>query len=300
MKNNPSTAHHYIPVFYLENFTNNNGEFYIYNVKQKKFKKNGKLFTPQSHFFKKKGNSFEEVQVPSDFLEKEFYAPLDGDVANIFRKIKDSKDQFKYGLTDMEIVHLEYFFGCLYWRNPAVDEVVKYLVETKSLMELGLRTKMESEQLKKFEMALKTHPDFYKIIKSVLPRSLFGNYKKALDMKYQILDYSCGLPSLLGDNPVVLKQKGHNNYVEDMLVPITNEMIFSRNRNEIKFIDTTVKILIDTMLLKQANEYVCVTDKIYIEQLEDCYSGLTDLDNLRQLLFHGLEKDHSEVNIITN
>ncbi len=48
MKNNPSKDHHYIPVFYLENFVNEEGKFFIYKVKDRRFKMNGQPFTPKS------------------------------------------------------------------------------------------------------------------------------------------------------------------------------------------------------------------------------------------------------------
>ena len=300
MKNNPSKAHHYIPVFYLENFVNSDGEFFIYKVKDGRFKMNGKPFTPKSHFFKEKGNTFEMPEMSGmseDFLETKFYSPLDSDVAKIFQKILNSRGEPKYGLEDKEIPHLEYFFSHLYWRNPSSDQHVKELLEKKSLKELGIVAKGESSVVEKFEAKLKSHPDFYKFMKSMLPGSLFGNYKLALDHKFLILEYPFNLPGILGDNPVILKQWSHNNYVEDMLVPIAKDLVFSRNRKEVKFIDANVKVLIDMMLLKQANEFVCVTDKNYIEQLEDTYNDvkIADLENLRQLLFHGLEKDHGQI-----
>lgn len=293
MKNNPSKAHHFIPVFYLENFTNNNGQFYIYKVKERKFKKNGSLFSPKSHFFKEKGNTFEEIKVEPDHLEAKFYAPLDNEVAVIFNRIKSSYSQDKYGITDSEIMALEYFFGDLYWRNPSSDEHVKRLIESRSLKELGIVANGNIEKFKEFELYIKSHPDFYKIVKGILPGSLFSNIDDGINRNYLILNYPKFLPGLLGDNPVILKQKGHNNYVEDMIVPLTKELVFSRNKKVVKFLNINVKVLIDMMLLKQANEYVCVTDKNYIEQLEDIYSEIyNNMEELRQVLFHGLEKGH--------
>lgn len=293
MKNKPSKTHHYIPVFYLENFANDQGQFFIYKVKERKFKRNGQPFTPKSHFFKEKGNTFELPELSTDFLETQIYSPLDGDVAKIFKKIKSSVGLPKYGLTDIEIPHLEYFFGHLYWRNPSRDMAVQQFVESKSIEELGFVVKGNVEAVEKF----KRQPDFYKVMKGILPDLLFNNYKLALDKKYLLLEYPSGLPGLMGDNPVILKQRSVFNYIEDILVPITKEIVFSRNSKEVKYIDIHVKILIDMMLLKQANEYVCVTDKTYIDQLEETYNEVVTggLENLRQLLFHGLEKDHGKV-----
>ena len=295
MKNNPSTVHHFIPVFYLENFVNGNGQFYIYKIKERRFKKNGALFSPKSHFFKEHGNTFNEVKIEKDFLESKFYSPLDSDVAEIFSKIKNGHTQPKYGITNLEVVHLEYFFGHLYWRNPATDKHVKEFIASRSLKEMGIVPKDKSKNIDDFEFYIKSHPDYYKIVKGMLPGSLFHNMNTGADRQYKILNYPIGLPGLLGDNPVILKQRAHNNYIEDMIVPLTKQLVYSRNEKNIMFIDTNVKVLIDMMLLKQANEYVCVTDKIYVEQLEDLFNEIyKDTDELKQVLFHGLEKDYGQ------
>lgn len=296
MKNNPSKVHHYIPVFFLENFVNSEGKFYIYKVKERKFKQNGKLFSPKSHFFKEKGNTFEMPKisdVPSDFLETKLYSPLDSDVSKILDKLLNSRGQPKYGLKNIDIPHLDYFFSHLYWRNPSSDEHVKRLLENKSFKELGILSNADTD---KFEAKLKSHPDFYKFLKVLLPDKLFSNYKLREDIKFRILEYPFNLPGILGDNPIILKQQSHNNYLEDMLVPISKDLVFSRNKKEIKFIDLNVKVLIDMMILKQASEFVCVTDKSYIQQLEDTYNNVIKggLEELRQLLFYSLEKDHEK------
>ncbi len=44
-----SQKHHYLPEFYLKGFTNEAGQFSIYDYEQKRIKKN--LFYPSTHFF---------------------------------------------------------------------------------------------------------------------------------------------------------------------------------------------------------------------------------------------------------
>ena len=47
VEQNISSRHHYIPQFYLRGFTNESGNFKIYDVQQKRFIKNGKDFYPK-------------------------------------------------------------------------------------------------------------------------------------------------------------------------------------------------------------------------------------------------------------
>lgn len=45
-----SQKHHFLPVFYLKGFANENEQFKIFNVKTKRFKQKGNFFSPSSHF----------------------------------------------------------------------------------------------------------------------------------------------------------------------------------------------------------------------------------------------------------
>ena len=52
-----SHEHHFLPIFYLEGFTNDENKFYIYLKDQNRFKKNKKLFSPASHFWIRDDNT---------------------------------------------------------------------------------------------------------------------------------------------------------------------------------------------------------------------------------------------------
>jgi len=57
-----SWRHHYLPVFYLKGFTNENKKFLIFDKEQNRFIKNGKEFSPSSYFFKKDANTFLKME----------------------------------------------------------------------------------------------------------------------------------------------------------------------------------------------------------------------------------------------
>ncbi|MEO9003948.1 MAG: DUF4238 domain-containing protein [Ginsengibacter sp.] len=82
-----SWRHHYIPEFYLKGFANENNQFAIYSTRDNKFKQDGKLFSPESHFFKKQDNTIDDLKKSlTDLLEKH-YAELDSKFAPIFNKL---------------------------------------------------------------------------------------------------------------------------------------------------------------------------------------------------------------------
>src|SRR5688572_22749913 len=103
-----SKRHHFIPVFYLKNFTNEDGLFYIYDIKNDKFKNNGEGFAPKTHFFEWEGNTVFYEPEPSDFLENGF-TNWDNNVANIYNKIVSFENDFAYHLKGEEWTMLQYF-----------------------------------------------------------------------------------------------------------------------------------------------------------------------------------------------
>ena len=92
--NETSWRHHYIPEFYLDGFTSEKGKFKIYDVKAKRFKKNGQDYWPRSHFFEKNGNSWMSENYISDKQEIK-YSIIENRVAEIFQKINNSNVQNK-------------------------------------------------------------------------------------------------------------------------------------------------------------------------------------------------------------
>src|ERR1700733_15451019 len=107
--------HHFIPVFYLKNFTDKQGLFYIYDVVNRSLKENGRKFAPSTHFYEHDLNTVTSGQTSSIFIENK-YGKLDSQIGEIVAKIKRGDAMT---LTPYEWTYLQYFVNVLYWRNPA-------------------------------------------------------------------------------------------------------------------------------------------------------------------------------------
>lgn len=290
------SKHHYIPEFYLNNFTDDAGQFFIYLVNEKRFKKNGRPFAPSSHFFVPNGNTVESLSDRKVFIESD-YAKLDSNIAKVIYKIKTTSNEAKFGLTNDEIVLLNYFFAQLYWRNPKQDALAKDLIRKNPLNALGLTVVDEegnethNAQVNNFFM---NNPDIFKLVKYSMPLNMFKNAMGS-DKLFHIIPFPTGnLPCLLGDNPIIFRNStDHNTYVEDIVVPITKDLIFIRAQRLSKFLNSTTKVLIDLLQLRQASQFVCCTNKSYIDQLQDLYDSKIKTDEiLRQMIFYDLaDKD---------
>lgn len=267
-----SWRHHYIPQFFLTNFTNAENKFHIYLVKEKRYKANGKLFSPESHFFEEDGNTLFHEGGSTDFIETDVYKRIDNDVARLFHKINNSKED-RYGLSEVDMPMLQFFVAHLYWRNPMNDEFVKRLLKTKKLSGLGLKIKdnetnetlLDSE----FERKMVANPSMYKMIKSWLPIALYQNIFNN-DSPLTILKFNPGgAPSLISDNPLILRNpEKFDVYRDDFILPISRDKILIRTKRLKKQYQNRARVSIDHLLIKQANNFIATTDLKYIPLLQ--------------------------------
>lgn len=130
--------HHFIPVFYLKYFTNDDGSFYVYDVKRGEFKGKGKKFFPNSHFYEVHANTTTIGSAPSDYIERN-YTKHDTEISDIFKKIDAEKDAENISLTPEEWTYLQYYVSILYWRIPAnMEDVDERIMKAKVLKDLGI------------------------------------------------------------------------------------------------------------------------------------------------------------------
>jgi len=119
-----AAKHHYLPQFYLKGFTNENGQFMIYLLKEGVFKKDGKFFSPASHFFLPDDNIVTIEGVEDDFLEKN-YSRVETMVAKVFEKIKAVDSNFD--MTETDIPLLQYFVAELFGTYHHIAGLLKKL-----------------------------------------------------------------------------------------------------------------------------------------------------------------------------
>ncbi len=286
-----SWRHHFIPKFYLKNFTNQLNMFYIYLVKEERYKGNGRLFSPESHFFEEDGNTIFTDNGTTDYLETDFYKKLDNDFGKLFHKIKTSTEK-RYGLTEDDMPMVQFFVAHLFWRNPMNDEFVKALLKRKGLNGLGIKIKStETNEViynSEIEKNLIANETTYKIIKywlpSVLFQNLFGN-----DDPLTILRFNPGnKPALVSDNPLILRNpKNFDVYRDEFILPLSNDKILIRTKKVKAQYQNTTRVLIDHLLVRQANNFISSTDLTYIPLLKTLNKNST-IEELRKEIFNNL------------
>lgn len=282
-----SKKHHYIPRFYLRNFTNDEGKFHIYLVKEKRYIQNGKLFSPETHFFEKHGNTtvFNET---TDFLETDFYSPLDNDIAKLFNKINSSTEE-RYGLTEADMPNLQFFVAHLFWRNPSNDLLVKEIIRKNGLSGLGIiiKNKTGNQTLinSKIESDIIANESTYKVIKFWLPIILFKNLI-GNNSPITILSFDPGnKPALICDNPLILRNpQNFDVYKDDFILPLGNDKILIRTKKLKPKYENIARVTIDHLLIKQSNNFIATTDLKYIPML-NAIKTENSVEELRQKVF---------------
>ena len=285
--NSISWRHHYIPQFYLNGFTAKNGKFKIYDVTKKKFVKNGKEFSPESYFFEKDANTLISSLSKDDSNEKK-YSKIDNRIAEIFQRINNSTVQENFNINEDDIAQLQYFVSVMYWRIPANYDEIKNIIHRKELKKLGLILKKTNESqiaAEVMERKIKEDENFFKMMKYWFPIISYPELFKC-KTPLHIMPFIEGFPSICGDNPVISKNPEYFQvYKDDFIISINNSKVFIRGEKLKKF-NGVVKILIDTLIYKQAKKYVCCTNESYITHLDNSYEKhFKNLNELRNLIF---------------
>jgi uncharacterized protein DUF4238 len=266
---------HFVPVFYLQNFTFNNGFFYIYDVKNNRFKRRGQEFAPKSHFYQHDLNTVTHLNNVSYFIETSF-TKHDTDIGQLFQKIKHGKPT---ELTPQEWTYLQYFTSIMYWRNPATTpRLQRMIAEAKNLSPFGMSLKdkvswrrMSDEQ----EREMMQNPEFIKFLRLAMPGNTYPEiFTKKIEDSATVITFSDGLPKLVSDNPVILfGDDDQPLHTRPLIFPLTPTKVLVRHDKKDLVLPNYVRVLIDMLLLAQATSYVSCTDYRYPSLLMDSFNS---------------------------
>jgi hypothetical protein len=199
-----SQKHHFLPVFYLKGFTNENEQFKIFNIKTKNFKQKGKLFSPASHFYILKDNTFTTDFGESDFMEK-LYEKVDSSFAKILQAINTNSYENRFGVSEKDMPYINNFVSQIYWRSPFNKNIIQDYIKKYKLKQLGLKIVDEdgnhNEELsEKFKNEPESHKA-YKLYNSLLDSIRGFNCRT----QYHIFARPPKLPSICSDFPIIFR-----------------------------------------------------------------------------------------------
>jgi len=283
-----SKKHHYLPIHYLEGFTDSNNSFFVYD------KKADKIFStsPNGAFFE---NNLNTVSLPdgveSDFLE-DLYTEFENTSWGTLNKIR--KSTYKSTIELMDKMHLFSFLLFLYWRLPCNIEFVEKLsekafVENNEFDYLKLKSKNGEMVPKEIADTIKNSTAFKKSFKQIIP---FVPFYKDKDWAKRVEQwrflYTGDNKSwyIVGDNPFIIKEGNEQDFVHclnEFVCPISGNILL------ISSIEPTKSVLppgfaidYNTAIIERAQRFIACQDKGFLETLLNYYKfhvqhGKTDI-----------------------
>lgn len=296
-----SWRHHYLPVFYLKGFTNENDKFLIFDKEKNSFVKNGKEFSPNSYFFEKEANSFIKDGEKDDFLETKFYSKLDDKVAKLFNLIQSSNTQNKFSVTEEDMPLLQHFVNLMYWRLPHRREKLEAYLQKEDLKGFGLFVKNKEgksdNQTFIIEERIKNDKEFKKSLGFLM--SMVETVKMIqCNTSLTIQPFIEGLPHVCSDNPVIFQNEENPNvHIDDFIFPLSGKLSFIRGEKASEF-SLLFKLMVDTLIYKQAVRFVSFTDEKYFHSLNEFYDKFfSNTSELRDKIFEYLKKNDPQHNL---
>jgi hypothetical protein len=281
------SKHHYLPQFYLKGFTDDDGRFLIYLVREGRFKQGGKLFTPASHFFLPDDNFAPTDGWADDYLEA-IYSANESRYARILEKII-AVDQ-GFGLDDQDVIWLNYFAGELFWRVPSQRNVINSATSLEQLNQLGVavidRKTMKQVAPDQFAKWAKADPYYFKRLRNVLPAT---NYWNMLDCNWpcRAVTFPNPFPAICSDNPVILRHPEKTDaFLDELIFPLATNKVFFRIKGMREIFAPNIKFYIDMLMVLQAAKYVCCVDQEYIQRLIAVFEqNFNSADEVREFIF---------------
>lgn len=217
--NNISSRHHYIPRFLIKNFTNSNGEVYVFDKLKQKIL--GKTFPPKSLFWEKDRNTMEFKNGKSSIIEDDTYSKID-EIGNEAVKYLNEVDLNQQDILTKSIYQLQIFILNLFWRIPNTDNLFDQIFES-IINDIPLKTQnMES---------LNKHNRTYMFIHTL--NETIENLKNAV-LRYKIIEFEDN-DLIISDNPVVYEYLPRKiEYLDNShyIFPIFNKRAFIQNNKK--------------------------------------------------------------------
>ncbi len=291
-----SKKHHYLPVFYLNGFSDRKQLIHVYDKLENDFLP---LANPKSKFYENNLNNFIFDNQIKFTYEETFYTPLDTKCSSIFNKIRNFTVDKNSDLNNSERFDLLWFITHLYWRSPysnsSVEEIVKNdgfsnkYFHIKNAETGEILTDDEIPEIIKSVLADKQTQKIFKVIYPLLDSNI-NEIIELLDKwhLFNLNDTHQGL--ITGDMPIITLNENFslNQIFKRIIFPISKYRLLIINENVPKFFETTLLHTINACIFHQAKRFVCSDDKELLNAVISDYKQLQNFglrDNIVEILY---------------
>jgi hypothetical protein len=282
--------HHYIPQFFIKEFTGEDGKLAVYN------KENGKIDrirkSPKQIFFEMHRNTFNINGEDSDFVEK-LYGLGETKFSETYRKIIGSQENFKFNA--FEKLHLMYFISQLHWRVPNQDiqflENLNKLIPENSMLQIRDKNSGKSVTPKLFSELINNPPisEAFKMIKAI--EDFEEITKEVIIENWKLYSVGTNLPqlNLLSDNPVIIRNPNSNILKSELIFSVSKGItIYHTNVKSLNEIPAESRIRVDILAFLQSNKFVCGPKSEYLKDIAEYakfYDTANKIEKLKENVF---------------
>lgn len=262
-----SKKHHYLPQFYLKGFTDNEGNYYVFDKKTEEIRKTN----PLNSFFVNNRNT--SIMKEERFvLLEDIYAQFDSLTAPQLEKIRNSSIE-DLDLATEAFHRVKMFITQMYWRVPRSDEEFEKMIDKLTFADAGFdiknKTTGKSVATEQLQKQLKEADLFRKMYRIFLPLISYQEKYRMNDFENLRVYFRPNKFQLTSDNPLIIKEfKDFRSLNEEMFFPISCDKIFVHTKQpKPKNLPNMFLLDLDMMQIQQATRFVCCSNKEYLEYL---------------------------------
>lgn len=283
--------HHYIPQFFIKEFTGEDGKLTVYNKENDKIDRIRK--SPKQIFFEMHRNSFNIKGEDSDFVEK-IYGLRETKFSETYRKIIGNPENFEFNAFGK--LNLMYFISELHWRVPNQDiqflENIKKLTPENSMLKIRDKNSGKSVSPKLFSELINNPPisETFKMIKAMEDFEEIA--KEIIIENWKLYSVGTNLPqlNLLSDNPVIIRNPKSNILKSELIFPLTKGItIYHTNGKSLSEIPAENRMRVDVLAFLQSNKFVCGPKAEYLKDIAEYakfYDTANKIEKLKENVFN--------------
>ena len=221
---------------------------------------------PGNDFYEKSKNIV-NIKGEKNLVIEKVYSHLESELAPVIALIENSAHTDKILNSDL-IVRLKLFVEVMRWRNPALDDVYKNIIQRMEVKDLGFNVVADTrEKSKEVEERIMGEPTAWQMLRPFMAVMGLGSMadERYDTSKWNIL-YQDGGFSILGDFPIIFNPLTINNFISDEFIfPLSAQRtIIYSDVKQIKQLPNRFTIDKDLAQIHLANRFVCCKQENYL------------------------------------
>lgn len=298
-----SKRHHYLPVFYLRGFVNEQGTFHVYDKITGKVLEDQK---PDSKYFEKHLNNYKFDGEIKFTMEESYFTPQDSRAAPLFVRMREPgfKDEHLTALERFEVLG---FLMSLYWRLPGTNSKALELIKKEGISNKYIGMFNGGQQLRdsdvpdlrekffKDEQALR----LYKASIPLTNGAMEEIYKLFSQWHLYIMNDAAD-PLVIGDDPFVFWNDNFSldQLFGELIFPLGGNRLLVLSPNAPSYLDSTLTSMTNLAVLHQARRYISCQSKEYLLNLVAMYEKTKALEQTDDILKAAFQILHAQAKFV--